>query len=100
MGIRKVNLSDLAGKLNQRGRSSFQDEELAEAFQQMLEDGEPFIWETAIVEGKTDKARSSSRAKWRHRAVSVFGQLNTGESISVCWTVDDECVIMPKANNA
>lgn len=95
MGIRKVNLQDLAGSLSQRGRARFQDEELADAFQQMLEDGEPIVWETAIVEGKSDKARNSSKAKWRARAVSVFATLGVDEyRLSVRWTDEDECVLI------
>lgn len=102
-GIRKVNLADLQGSLSQRGRERYNDPDLAEALREMLKDGQPFIWESAIVTGKTEKALNASRAKWRSRAVSVFESLNAGENvgISVRWTTDtNEMVILLKEQSA
>lgn len=102
-GIRKVNLADLAGSLSQRGRERYNDPDLAEALREMLKDGQPFIWESAVVTGKTEKALNASRAKWRSRAVSVFESLNAGENvgISVRWTTDtNEMVILLKEQSA
>ena len=93
-GIQKVNLSDLAGSLSKRGRESFKDEELTEAFRDALEDGQPFIWSTAVVTGDTDKAVNASKAKWRSRAVSVFKALGVKDKrVTVQWTNDNRMVV-------
>lgn len=97
MGIRKVNLSDLAGSLSQRGRDRYTDPELHEAFVEAIGDGgSSFIWETAVIEGKTEKAKKASQAKWRNRAVSVFTAIaeSEGMKLSVRWTVDNECLLI------
>jgi hypothetical protein len=95
--IRKVNLADLAGSLSKKGKPRYQDNELLEAFREMLVDGEPFVWDTAIVEGKTDKEIEASKAKWRNRASSVFATLDSNVKISIVWTMDtNEMVIIPK----
>lgn len=102
-GIQKVNLADLAGSLSQRGRERYNDPELAQALREMLKDGQPFIWASAVVTGKTEKALNASRAKWRSRAVSVFQSLNAGENvgISIRWTNDtNKMVILLKEQNA
>lgn len=96
MSIRKVNLSDLAGSLSQRGRERYKNDELKQALETMLEDGQPFIWETAKVTGKNDNEVSASKAKWRSRAVSVFESLNSEQGISVRWTDQNEMVIILK----
>lgn len=96
MGVRKVNLSDLSGSLSHRGRARFADPELAEALLAMIADNEPFIWETAVVSGKTEKAIEASKAKWRNRATSVLASLETNYEISIRWTSDNEMVITPK----
>lgn len=96
MSIRKVNLSDLAGSLSQRGRERYKDNELLQALTEMLADGEPFIWDTAVVTGKTDTEVSASKAKWRSRAVSVFESLNSEKNISIRWTDQNEMVIILK----
>lgn len=97
-GIRKVNLADLQGSLSKRGRERFHDPELAQALREMLVDKSPFVWETAVVEGKNEKQLNASRAKWRSRAVSVFTSLNAPENvgISISWTDANEMVIIPK----
>lgn len=97
-GIRKVNLSDLQGQLNQRGRERYHDPELAQALTEMLTDPTPIIWDKAKVEGKTDKARTASKAKWRNRALSVMEGVNSEFRLTVRWTTDDLMVIMPKAD--
>lgn len=97
-GIRKVNLSDLQGKMSRRGRERYHDDALALALAELLKDGEPFVWETAVVSGDTEKAVITSRAKWRSRAFSVFTSLNAPENvtISIAWTDANEMVIMRK----
>lgn len=92
-GIRKVNLSDLAGSLNQRGRERYNDPELAQAMRDLLADGQPFIWEAVTVTGKTDKARIASKAKWRNRAKSVMASQNEDVKLHIRWTIHDEMVI-------
>lgn len=93
-GVRKVNLADIQGKLNKRGRERFHDDELAEALRESMKDGESFIWETAVVTGKTDKAVNASKAKWRSRAVSVFNGLGfNGYAVRVQWTQDNEMLV-------
>lgn len=93
-GVRKVNLSDLQGKLSQRGRARFTDDELLSALKQAVIDGESLIWETAVIESTTEKEKESERQKWRNRAVSVFETLNAeNKKIRVQWTSDNEMVI-------
>lgn len=96
MGIKKINLQDLSAKLAPRGRDPYQDGELLEAFMEMLEDGEPFQWESAVIEGKNEKEITASKAKWRNRAVSVFSQIETDEKISVHFGTENELFILLK----
>lgn len=99
MGIRKVNLSDLQGSLSKKGRDRYADPELAEALTTMCQDGQPFVWDTAVVKGKTEKELVASKAKWRSRAMSVFTALNLGDeyAITIRWTTNNEMVIAPKS---
>lgn len=99
-GIRKVNLSDLQGSLSQRGRERYSNPELKdallEAIQAETKDDKSFIWEEAVVEGKTEKALTASKAKWRSRAVSVFDSItdHKGQKVTIQWTTDtNEMVI-------
>lgn len=93
-GVRKVNLADLQGKLSQRGRARFTDDELLSALKQAVIDGESLIWETAVIESTNEKAQESERQKWRNRAVSVFETLNAeNKKIRVQWTSDNQMVI-------
>lgn len=96
-GVRKVNLSELKGSLSSRGRTRFADDELSSALVEALSDGEPFIWETAQVTGKTDKQLNACRAKWRNRATSVFDQLPEADTanhkLRVQWTTENEMVL-------
>lgn len=94
-GIRKVNLQEIKGTLSKRGRESFSCPPLKEAFQEMLKNGEAFIWEDAVPSQEKDK-RNSSKAMWRNRANSVFESLNSGKKISIQWTTEDEMVISLK----
>jgi hypothetical protein len=97
MTTRKVNLSDLKGSLSKKGKPRYENSELLEAFKEMLTDPAPFIWEEALVEGKTDTEINASKAKWRNRATSVFATLDSPMTISIVWTTDtDEMVIIPK----
>lgn len=97
-GTRKVNLNDIQGRLNKRGRERFTDPVLANALTEMLTDGQPIIWDTAVVTGNTDKARNANKSMWRNRAKSVFGGINPPDTmdISVQWTDTDEMVISLK----
>lgn len=97
MGIRKVNLSDLSGSLSKRGRERYDDPELREALQAMLEDGEAFIWDTAVVKGKTEKELTASKAMWRSRATSVLASIGEEHTMTIRWTNSNEMVISPKA---
>lgn len=95
-GIRKVNLNEIQG-LSRRGRDRFNDPDLAEAFREAMVDGEAFIWESAQVTGDTEKALTTSKAKWRGRAKSVFDSLNaTGHTVSIAWTETHQMVLMVK----
>lgn len=101
-GIRKVNLSQLQGSLSQRGRERYSNPELKEALLEAIQaetkDDKSFIWEEAVVEGKTEKALTASKAKWRSRAVSVFDTFSdlekNGQKVTIQWTTDtNEMVI-------
>jgi hypothetical protein len=99
MGIRKVDLSALAGELSHKGRSRFMDDELLSALRDAIDNGgDLFVWETAKVTGKTETERDASRAKWRNRATSVFAQLpedtTSAYKVKVQWTkTNDEMVL-------
>jgi hypothetical protein len=95
MGVKKVNLSELKGSLNKRGRGRFEDPALREALAQMLVDGEPIVYdELFTVTGKTtEKQIDNEHAKWRNRAVSVFESLESGRKVSVSWTDAHEMII-------
>ncbi len=95
MAVRKVNLSELKGSLNKRGRGRFEDPELREALAIMLQDGEPVVYdELFTVNAKTtEHAIGNEKAKWRNRAVSVFESLESGRKVSVTWTDAFEMII-------
>lgn len=104
MGIRKVDLSALAGELSTRGRTRFMDDELLSALRDAIDaGGDSLAWDTAKVTGKTETERDASRAKWRNRACSVFEQLNPandGYKVKVQWTkTSDEMIITVYATN-
>jgi hypothetical protein len=94
-GIRKVNLSDLSGSLSKRGRERYTDPELQSALVEAMSDGESFIWDTAVVSGKTDKALTASKAMWRSRAMSVFTGIagNETQRLRIQWTDANEMVL-------
>lgn len=94
-GIRKVNLNDLKGSLSSRGRERYRNDELAQAFRDAMNDGESFVWELAVVSGKTEKQVNASKAKWRSRATSVFAGLDgtDGHKVRIQWTADNEMVV-------
>lgn len=94
MGIRKVNLNDLQGSLTQRGRERYENDELKNALIELLETGESFIWEDAIVEGNDEKSITASKMKWRNRAVSVFKSITTDEKLTIRWTNENEMFVM------
>jgi hypothetical protein len=97
MSTRKVNLSDLKGSLSKKGKPRYENSELLQAFKDMLEDGEPFIWESVELEGETVAEVDACKAKWRNRATSVFATLDSEIAISIVWTTDThEMVIIPK----
>jgi hypothetical protein len=96
-GTKKVNLGEIKGRINKRGRDRFTDPVLEQSFRGMLADGEPFIWLDAVPVGNTADELTNSKAMWRARAVSVFRSLNSEKKISVAWTTDNEMVLMLKA---
>jgi hypothetical protein len=95
-GIRKVNLSDLSGSLSKRGRERYTDPELHGALLDAMNDGESFVWDTAVVTGNTEKALTASKAMWRSRAMSVFAPLaetDATKRLRIQWTSANEMVL-------
>jgi hypothetical protein len=95
-GIRKVDLSELAGELSQRGRSRYEDPELHEALLAMIADREPIAWDTAVVKGNSETEIEASKAMWRNRASSVFATIDTDMEITIRWTKSNLMVIQPR----
>jgi len=95
MGVKKVNLSELKGSLNKRGRGRFEDPALREALAQMLVDGEAIVYDElfTVTAKTTEKQIDNEHAKWRNRAVSVFESLESGRKVSVSWTDAHEMII-------
>jgi hypothetical protein len=95
MGVKKVNLSELKGSLNKRGRGRFEDPVLREALAQMLVDGEAIVYDElfTVTSKTTEKQIDNEHAKWRNRAVSVFESLESGRKVSVSWTDAHEMII-------
>lgn len=95
MGVKKVNLSELKGSLNKRGRGRFEDPELKQAMEQMLIDGEPIVYDElfTVTAKTTEKQIDNQHAKWRNRAVSVFTSLGTDHKVSIAWTDEHEMII-------
>jgi hypothetical protein len=97
MAVRKVNLSELKGTLNKRGRGRYEDPELKALLIEMLIDGEPLVYdELFIVTSKTtNKQIDNEQAKWRNRAVSVFESIkeSEGHKLSITWTDEQEMII-------
>lgn len=95
-GTKKVNLEALKGSLSKRGRARYSDPVLLQSFTELLQDGEPFIWLDAVVEGSTDTEVANNKAMWRARAVSVFRSLNSDRKVTIQWTTENEMVIALK----
>ena len=97
MPVRKVNLSELKGTLNKRGRGRYEDPELKEALIIMLQDGEPLVYDElfTVTSKTTNKEIDNQQAKWRNRAVSVFESIeaSAGFKLSITWTDEQEMVI-------
>jgi len=97
MPVRKVNLSELKGTLNKRGRGRYEDPELKEALIIMLQDGEPLVYDElfTVTSKTTNKEIDNQQAKWRNRAVSVFESIKEaeGRKLSITWTDEQEMVI-------
>lgn len=95
MAVRKVNLGELKGSLNQRGRSRFTDPDLKSALEQMLIDGEPVVYDElfTVTAKTTEKQIDNEKAKWRNRACSVFDSLESGKKVSISWTTAHEMII-------
>ena len=97
MPVRKVNLGELKGTLNKRGRGRYTDPDLKEALIVMLEDGEPIVYDElfTVTSKTTDKQIDNEQAKWRNRAVSVFESIeaSVGHKLSITWTTEQEMVI-------
>jgi hypothetical protein len=97
MGVRKVNLSELKGSLNKRGRGRYEDPELKALLIEMLSDGEPLVYDElyTVTAKTTTKQVDNEQAKWRNRAVSVFESIEAseGHKLSITWTDAHEMVI-------
>lgn len=91
-----INLSDLKGNLSSRGRSRYENPELAEMLTQLV-NGEiqHVVWDDLFtVNAKTtEKEITNQHAKWRNRASSVFASLNTDKVLTISWTDAHEMVI-------
>lgn len=96
-GIRKVNISDLAGSLSSKGKPPYKDDDLLSMYRDCLNDeGSVLVWEKAVITANTDQTITAEKAKWRNRAVSVFAQLNIEtHTLTVKWTDKNECVLIP-----
>jgi hypothetical protein len=97
MPVRKVNLGELKGTLNKRGRGRYEDPELKEALIIMLQDGEPLVYDElfTVTSKTTNKEIDNQQAKWRNRAVSVFESIeaSAGFKLSITWSDAQEMVI-------
>jgi hypothetical protein len=97
MALRSINLSELKGDLNKRGRDRYQNDDLKEMFQALLEGQiENVVWDElfTVTAKTTEKAIANEHAKWRNRAVSVFDSLETQRKLSITWTSEHEMVIV------
>lgn len=97
MALRTVNLSDLKGTLNKRGRGRYENADLLALYADLLAGKIPnIVWdELFTVNAKTtDKEVVNLHAKWRNRAVSVFAQTGSDKKISITWTDKHEMVIV------
>jgi len=97
MALRSINLSELKGDLNKRGRDRYQNDELKAMFQELLNGAiENVVWdELFTVNAKTtDKEIANQHAKWRNRAVSVFETITEDAKLSITWTSEHEMVIV------
>jgi hypothetical protein len=91
-----INLNDLKGSVNKRGRDRYANAELATLLQQLADGKIPFVvWDELYTADKKTPAKTitNERAKWRNRAVSVFEALNTDKKVSIHWTDAHEMVI-------
>jgi len=96
MAIRTINLSELQGELNKRGRDRYENDELKGVLEQLVNGEIPHvIWDElfTVTAKTTDKAIANEHAKWRNRAVSVFDSLESGRKPSITWTSAHEMVI-------
>lgn len=103
MGLRTVNLSELKGSLNKRGRGRYENSDLRALFQDLL-DGkiQNIVWDELfkVTPKTTDKELTNLHAKWRNRAVSVFASLGVDtHKPSITWTSEHEMVIVLVAND-
>jgi hypothetical protein len=97
MALRSINLSELKGDLNKRGRDRYQNDDLKEMFQALLEGQiENVVWDELfkVTDKTSDKTIANEHAKWRNRAVSVFDSLETQRKLSITWTSEHEMVIV------
>lgn len=96
MAIRTINLSELQGELNKRGRDRYENAELKEMCELLINGEIPHIvWdELFTVTAKTsEKEVANLHAKWRNRAVSVFDSIESGKKASITWSDAHEMVI-------
>lgn len=106
MSTRKINLSDLQGKLSSKGRASFKDEDLYNSLIELMNSegsGEAIIWEDGHVAPNTPKAINAEQ-KFRGRVNSVVKQIvkATGQdfAVTVSYTEDGDMVIYKRGVKA
>lgn len=100
-GIRKINLSDIQGELNKRGREAFHDQDLKDSLTELMnsnDSDEAIVWDKGFVDPVLkDKQKTTLAAKFRNRANSVAKQIaletNKEFAITVRYTVDGQMVI-------
>lgn len=96
-GIQKVNLEDLQGQINKRGRQAFHDEMLKTALADLFADSDPksgVIWDDGFVDpNMNEKDQTKVQAKFRSRAVSVAKQINKDFAVTVQYLKDGRMLI-------
>lgn len=91
---KKVNLGELKGQLNKRGRSRYNDPEVRAHMETLLATGEPVAY--GGLYDATDLSETeivNIRAKWRNRFTSVVASIDPNRKVSVHWTTEHEVVI-------
>lgn len=99
--IRKVNLSDIQGELNKRGREAFHNQDLKDSLIELMNSensDEAIVWEEGFVNPNLkEKQKTNLAAKFRNRVVSVTKQIaqetNKEFAVTIRYTVNGQMVI-------